>query len=144
MLQARARNTRRPRASLSLESVLLAALIAAAAFLIEAGVAEVILARHTVCVAASRSLRLGQLSPPGCLSAEALAAVTALGRGPVGVFGSESPPAVAWLAALPLQGFLGVLSRLFGGRWWLAVLLGLQATLTAVLAAAGFLRMFIA
>jgi hypothetical protein len=77
------------------------------------------------------------------LSAEALATVTAIGRGPVGVFGRDITPAMAWLAALPLHGLLGVLSRLLGGRWWPAVLLGLQALVTAVLAAAGFLRMFI-
>lgn len=144
MSQARPRDPRRPRAALSLESVLLATVLASAAFLIEAGAAEVILARHDACVAASRSLRLGQLSPPGCLGPEALAAVTALGRGPVGVLGPDTSPAVAWLAALPLQGLLGALSRLFGGRWWPAVILGLQAILTAVLAAIGFLRMFMA
>jgi hypothetical protein len=143
MSQARARDPR-PRTALSLESVLFATVLAAAAFLIEAGAAEVILAQHYACVAASQSLRLGQLGPPGCLSPEALATITALGRGPVGVLGPDRSPALAWLAALPLQGLLGALSRLFGGRWWPAVLLGLQAILTAVLAAIGFLRMFIA
>ncbi|MEX0789069.1 MAG: hypothetical protein WD906_05860 [Anaerolineales bacterium] len=144
MSTAQLRDPRRSTASLSLESVLIASLLAVAAFLIEAGAAEVVLARHTACVAASRSMRLGQLSPPGCLSAEELATVTAIGRGPVGVFGPDLTPAVAWLAGIPVHGLLGALSRLFGGRWWPVVLLGLQAILTAVLAAVGFLRMFIA
>ena len=122
---------------------LVGALLAAAFFLIEAGVAEIYLARDAQCQAMIDSLRIGFSSQDVCTPKWVVFMLGALSRGIVGLLWPKAPSIFAWLS---MGGFYAVLGGGCGQmspRWGMLIYLAGHIMLVALLAGLGYLSQFI-
>ncbi|MCK4691992.1 MAG: hypothetical protein KAT23_00085 [Anaerolineales bacterium] len=122
---------------------LIGALLATAFFLIEAGVAEIYLAREAQCQAMIDSLRIGFSSQDVCMPKWVVFMLGALSRGVVGLLWPKAPSILAWLS---MGGFYAVLGGGCGqlsSRWGILIYLAGHTMLVALLAGLGYLSQFI-
>jgi len=122
---------------------LVGALLAMAFFLIEAGVAEIYLARDAQCQAMIDSLRIGFSSQDVCTPKWVVFMLGALSRGIVGLLWPKAPSIFAWLS---MGGFYAVLGGGCGQmspRWGMLIYLAGHIMLVALLAGLGYLSQFI-
>ena len=120
------------------------ALFAAAFFLVEAGIAEILLANNAQCEAMVSNLRLRFGLQDICKPEWAVYMLGALSRGIVGLVFPSAPALLAWLT-------MGVIYAMVGGgcgqlspRWGVAIYLGGHIALVSILAGLGYLSQFIA
>lgn len=122
---------------------LIGALLATAFFLIEAGVAEIYLARDAQCQAMIDNLRIGFSSQDVCMPKWVVFMLGALSRGIVGLLWPKAPSILAWLS---MGGFYAVLGGGCGqmsSRWGILIYLAGHIMLVALLAGLGYLSQFI-
>ncbi len=118
-------------------------LLAAAFFLVEAGAAEILLARRSDCVEQLSRLRLAPNPDQACMSEFQYFLARAVSRG---VFASADPEpsgAIAWPLMAGLYGLMGgTLARMRPARG-IGVYLGVHLALLMVLMSLDFLSQFI-
>jgi hypothetical protein len=120
------------------------ALFAAAFFLVEAGIAEILLANHAQCEAMVSNMRLRYGLQEVCTPEWAVYMLNAISRGIVGLI---SPKASAFLAWLTMGGFYALAGGGCGQmslRWGVITYLAGHIALVALLAGLGYLSQFIA
>lgn len=136
--------TRRSRIKLSdRQRFLVGALLATAFFLIEAGVAEIYLARDAQCQAMIDNLRIGFSSQDVCTPEWVVFMLGALSRGGVGLLWPDAPSVFAWLS---MGGFYAVLGGGCGQmspRWGILIYLAVHVMLVAILAGLVYVSQFV-
>jgi hypothetical protein len=119
------------------------ALLAGAFFLIEAGIAEIMIAVDQECRASISSLRLAPDAFEVCDSEWKWYLVRATSRGIAWVINRESAPIIGWITMAFVYSVLGgVSAQMFRGRGIIAFLL-IQVGMIAVLMGLGYFRQFI-
>jgi hypothetical protein len=125
------------------ERFLVSALLALAIFFIEAGSAEVILARNAQCEALADNTRMGFRVQNMCLPEWLVQMFEAASHGVMGIFRPEASPFTAWL-------FMGGLYALVGGicgqlsiRWGIVIFLALNVAVISLLAGLDYMSQFI-
>lgn len=124
----------------------LGAMLALALFLVEAGLAEVMLARDADCRAHEPLPRFGSVRQSACLGTGEVALLGSLSRGVDRPFASEVDPSLPWVAWIlngALYAVLGGLSAQLPRLWGVALLLGLNAVLISIMTILRFLAPFI-
>lgn len=122
---------------------LVGALAVAALFLVEAGVAEILLARDAECIEAAERMRFGPPARLTCLPELAADLLRAVSRGFVGVALPEGSDLAAWIGmALFYAAFGGAFSQL-SFRWALSGYLVLHLLVVIVAGAIGYLSRYI-
>jgi len=119
------------------------ALLAAAFFLVEAGVAEIYLARDAQCQAMISNLRIGFGSQDVCMPEWLVFMLGAVSRGVVGLLWPKAPSIFAWLSMGGLYAVLGGGSGQMSPRWGIIIYLAGHVMLVAILAGLGYLSQFI-
>ncbi len=117
-------------------------MLAAALFLVEAGAAQVVLARDEVCRAHEPPSRVGGGRQTMCLGDGEVAILESLSRGidrPLTLRAADSFPWTAWLMNTILYFLLGGLCAQLRGGWGAALLIGLNVVLIALLTALRFM-----
>ncbi|MGD2163784.1 MAG: hypothetical protein PVH60_13075 [Anaerolineales bacterium] len=119
------------------------ALLAGAIFLIEAGIAEIMIAMDEQCRASIATLRLTPDVFEVCAPEWQWYLVRATSRGIAWVVNRESAPIIGWLSmGFVYSLFGGASAQIFRGRGIIAFLL-LQAGMIAALMGLGYFRQFI-
>ena len=122
----------------------LGALLAAAFFLIEAGIAEILIAMDQECRASIASVRLAPDPFQVCATEWQWYLVRALSRGVVWVINQDSTPFIGWITMGLIYSFVGGASaQTFRGRGGVAFLI-VQIGMVAALMGLGYFRQFIA
>lgn len=122
----------------------LGALLAAALFLIEAGIAEILIAMDQDCRASISSVRLAPDPFQVCASEWQWYLVRALSRGIVWIFNQDSAPFIGWITMGLIYSLVGGMSaQAFKGRGVVAFLIA-QVGIVAALMGLGYFRQFIA
>jgi hypothetical protein len=120
------------------------ALLAGALFLIEAGIAEILIAMDQECRASIASIRLAPDPFDVCASEWQWYLVRAISRGIPWVINPDSAPIIGWLMMGAIYALLGgISSQTFRGRGIIAFLIA-QIGLVAALMGLGYFRQFIA
>ena len=122
---------------------LVGALLAAAFFLIEAGVAEIYLARDAQCQAMIDNLRIGFSSQDVCTPEWVMFMLGAVSRGIVGLLWPKAPSIYAWLSMGGFYAVLGGGCGLISPRWGGVIYLAGHIMLVAILAGLGYISQFI-
>ena len=122
---------------------LVGALLAAAFFLVEAGVAEIYLARNDQCQAMIDNLRIGFGSQDVCMPDWVVFMLGAVSRGFVGLLWPKAPSIFAWLSMAGFYAGLGGGCGQISPRWGILVYLAGHIMLVAILAGLGYLSQFI-
>jgi hypothetical protein len=122
---------------------LVGALLAAAFFLIEAGVAEIYLARDAQCQAMIDNLRIGFSSQDVCTPEWVVFMLGAVSRGIVGLLWPKTPSIFAWLSMGGFYAVLGGGSGQISPRWGILIYLAGHIMLVAILAGLGYMSQFI-
>lgn len=122
----------------------LGALLAAALFLIEAGIAEILIAMDQDCRASISTVRLAPDPFQVCASEWQWYLVRALSRGIVWIFNQDSAPFIGWITMGLIYSLVGGMSaQAFKGRGVVAFLIA-QVGIVAALMGLGYFRQFIA
>jgi hypothetical protein len=122
----------------------LGALLAAAFFLMEAGIAEIMIATDQECRGSIASVRLAPDPFQVCASEWQWYLVRALSRGVVWVFNQDSAPFIGWITMGLIYSFVGGASaQTFRSRGFVAFLI-VQIGMVAALMGLGYFRQFIA
>ena len=122
----------------------LGALLAAAFFLIEAGIAEILIAMDQECRASIASVRLAPDPFQVCATEWQWYLVRALSRGVVWVINQDSTPFIGWITMGLIYSFVGGASaQTFRGRGVVGFLI-VQIGMVAALMGLGYFRQFIA
>jgi hypothetical protein len=120
------------------------ALLAGALFLIEAGIAEILIAMDQECRASIASIRLAPDPFNVCAPEWQWYLVRALSRGIPWVINQESAPIIGWLSMGAFYAILGGISgQTFRGRGFIVFLIA-QAGMVATLMGLGYFSQFIA
>jgi hypothetical protein len=122
-----------------LDRFLVGALLAAGLFLIEAGVADVLIAREMACRTEIDLLRWGQDLGELCTPAWVLPILSALSRGALDFQGSGGSISTLWFATGGFYALLGGLCGQIAAKWGAAIFLLIQLSSLAVITALGFL-----
>ena len=122
---------------------MVAALFAAAFFLVEAGVAEICLARDAQCQAMIDNLRIGFGSQDVCMPEWVVFMLEAVSRGVVGLLWPKAPSIFAWLSMGGLYAVLGGGCGQMSPKWGILFYLAGHIMLVAILAGLGYLSQFI-
>ena len=120
------------------------ALFAAAFFLVEAGIAEILLANNAQCEAMVSNLRLRFGFQDVCTPDWAVYMLGALSRGIVGLFFPGAPAFLAWLTMGGIYAMVGGGCGQLSPRWGVAIYLAGHISLVALLAGLGYISQFIA
>lgn len=123
---------------------LVGALFAAAFFLVEAGIAEILLAKHAQCEAMVSNMRLKYGLQEVCTSEWAVYMLNAISRGIVGLIRPEASSFMAWLTMGGLYAIAGGGCGQMSPRWGVAIYLAGHIALVCVLAGLGYISQFIA
>lgn len=137
---------RAPSKSRVWDRFVLGAMLALALFLVEAGSAEVMLARDSDCRAHEPPPRFGSVRQSVCLGTGEVALLRSLSRGVDRPFAPEVEPSLPWAAWIlngALYAVLGGLSAQLPRLWGAAFLLGLNAVIVSVMTILRFLAPFI-
>ncbi len=120
------------------------ALLAAALFLIEAGIAEILIAMDQECRLSIASIRLGPDPYDACASEWQWYLMRAMSRGIPWVLNLESAPLVGWVVMGLVYSLLGgTVAQLFRKQGIIVFLIA-QTGLVAALMGLGYFRQFIA
>lgn len=124
----------------------LGAMLALALFLVEAGSAEVLLARDADCRAHELPPRFGSVRQSVCLGSGEVALLRSLSRGLDRPLASEVDPSLPWAAWIlngAVYALLGGLSAQLPRLWGAALLLGLNVVIVSIMTILRFLAPFI-
>ena len=122
---------------------LVGALLAAAFFLIEAGVAEISLGREAQCQAMVKSLRIGFGSQDVCMPEWVVFMLRAVSRGVVGLLWPKAPSIFAWLSMGGLYAVLGGGCGQVSPKWGILIYFAGHIMLVAILSGLGYLSQFV-
>jgi hypothetical protein len=125
------------------ERFLVGALLALAIFFIEAGAAEVLLARNTQCEVLAGNTRMGFRVQNMCLSEWVVQMFEVASRGALGIFRPEASPLTAWLLMGGLYAIVGGMCGQLSARWGIAIYLALNMAVISLLAGLGYMSQFI-
>jgi len=144
-LNAEQNDKRRPfRLDKRAKIFLIGALLAAAVFLIEAGVAEILIAMDQECRASIASIRLAPDPFDVCASEWQWYLMRAMSRGIAWVINLDSAPIIGWLTMGLVYALIGgSVAQMFRGRGFVVFLIA-QVGLVAALMGLGYFRQFIA
>ena len=120
------------------------ALFAAAFYLVEAGVAEILLANNAQCEAMVFNLRLRFGLQEACTPEWAVYMLGAISRGIIGLILPGAPALLAWLTMGAFYAVAGGGCGQTSSRWGVAIYLAGHITLVALLAGLGYISQFIA
>jgi hypothetical protein len=120
------------------------ALFAAAFFLVEAGIAEILLANHAQCEAMVSNMRLRYGLQEVCTPEWVVYMLNAISRGIVGLIWPEVPAFMAWLTMGGLYAIAGGGCGQLSPRWGVVIYLAGHIALVALLAGLGYISQFIA
>ncbi len=109
----------------------------------EAGLAEIWLARNAECLEELRAMRIPPPTATVCFSEFELYLSQAASRGIVGVFRPEASNAIAWLVMGLLYGTLGATIAQFSPRYAIPGYFGVHLILLMGFTATGYLAQFI-
>jgi hypothetical protein len=123
---------------------LVGALFAAAFFLVEAGVAEILLANNAQCEAMVSGMRLRFGLQEVCTPEWAVYMLSALSRGIVGLLFPGAPAFFAWLTMGGFYAIAGGGCGQLSPRWGVFIYLAGHISLVALLAGLGYISQFIA
>ncbi len=121
-------------------------MLALALFLVEAGAAEVVLARDADCRFHEPPARFGSVRQSTCLGTGEVALLHSLSRGVDRPFASDvdsSLPWIAWILNGALYAVLGGLSAQLPRLWGAALLFGLNVIIVSVLTMLRFLAPYV-
>lgn len=124
----------------------LGAMLALALFLVEAGSAEVVLARDADCRAHEPPTRFGSIRQSVCLGPGEVAFLHSLSRGVDRPFASEVDPSLPWAAWVlngALYAVLGGLSAQLPRLWGPALVVGFNVIIVSILTALRFLAPYV-
>jgi hypothetical protein len=113
-------------------------------FFIEAGIAEIGLARDAECEGLIQASRTRFLLSDPCLPEWSVYLFGGASRGVVGVMRPEVSLIFAWLVMAVLYAVIGAGCSLLTLRWGLIVFAGIHISLLAALTALGYLAQFVA
>ena len=125
------------------ERFLVGALLALAIFFIEAGSAEVLLARNTQCEALAGNTRMGFRVQNMCLPEWLVQMFEAASHGVIDIFRPEASPFTAWLFMGGLYALIGGICGQLSVRWGIAIFLALNVAVISLLAGLGYMSQFI-
>jgi hypothetical protein len=128
------------------ERFFLGAILALALFLIEAGAAEVVLARDADCRAHEPPTRFGSARQSVCLGSGELALLKSLSRGVDRPFASDvetSLPWIAWILNGALYAAIGGVSAQLPRLWGAALFIGINVVLVSVLTMLRFMAPYV-
>ncbi len=120
------------------------ALFAVAFFLVEAGIAEILLAQNAQCESMVSNMRLRYGLQDVCTPEWAVYMLGALSRGIVGLINPEAPALLAWLTMGGIYAMVGGGCGQISPRWGVAIYLAGHIALVALLAGLGYISQFIA
>lgn len=123
---------------------LVGALFAVAFFLVEAGIAEILLANNARCEAMVSGMRLRFGLEDVCTPDWVVYMLDALSRGIVGLFFPGAPAFLAWLTMGGFYAMAGGGCGQLSPRWGVAVYLAGHISLISLLAGLGYISQFIA
>lgn len=122
---------------------IIGALLAAAFFMVEAGVGEIALARNAGCLETLQNLLIQPPAEELCMSDLTNAGTIAASRGVVGVVSPEAPAVIGWLVMIVVYGSVGGLCAQMSFRWGLVTFLGINAITVIVLTFVGYFSRFV-
>lgn len=120
------------------------ALFAAAFFLVEAGVAEILLGQNAQCEAMVSGMRLRFGLEDVCTPDWVVYMLGALSRGIIGLIMPSAPALLAWLSMGAIYAIAGGGCGQLTPRWGVAIYLAGHIALVALLAGLGYISQFIA
>ena len=120
------------------------ALFAAAFFLVEAGIAEILLANNAQCEAMVSGMRLRFGLQDVCTPDWVVYMLGSLSRGIVGLLFPGAPAFLAWLTMGGIYAMVGGGCGQLSLRWGVFIYLGGHIALVSILAGLGYLSQFIA
>ena len=120
------------------------ALFAAALFLVEAGIAEILLANHAQCEAMVSNMRLRFGLQEVCTPKWAVFMLGAISRGIIGLILPGAPAFVAWLTMGGIYALAGGGCGQMSPRWGVVIYLAGHIAIVALLAGLGYISQFIA
>jgi hypothetical protein len=118
-------------------------MLALALFSLEAGLAQIALARDDACRAAATSLRVGLPDGSGCMSELVLAATQALARGPAGPLFPKASSLVAWAFSGVVYAVVGAVCAQLTPGWAVGTYLGVHGFLLAAGAFLTFISKYV-
>ncbi|MFQ5943599.1 MAG: hypothetical protein ACE5JF_08605 [Anaerolineales bacterium] len=118
-------------------------LFAASLILIEAGLAEVLLARNEACLANLESFRLAPDPYEACMSEFGIFLARSMSQGLIGTLNPEISAFAAWFILALLYGFIGGGLAQLPVRWAIAAFLIVHVILLMVSMSLGYLSQFI-
>lgn len=122
---------------------LMGSILAIGLFLIEMGVAEILLSKDNRCLEMAASAKAGMGRRDECLTEIGRSSLLALSRGPFAVFRKEASPAVAWFVTAVLYAILGGFFAQFAYKIGLGLFLGVHILIVVVLTFMGYISGFI-
>ena len=120
------------------------ALFAAAFFLVEAGVAEILISNNARCEAMVSGMRLRFGVQDVCTPDWVVYMLGAISRGILGVIFPGAPAFLAWLTMGGIYALAGGGCGQLSPRWGVAIYLAGHIALVALLAGLGYISQFIA
>jgi len=123
---------------------ILGAILALALFLVEAGVAQILIGSDLTCREALSRMRLAPDAFTACQPEWIWFMLRALSRGWVWLMDASSPAAVGWLVMGGYYAVLGGMSQQLSRRSGWLIFLALQLATVALVAGLGYVRQFIA
>jgi len=123
---------------------LVGALFAAAFFLVEAGIAEILLSSNAQCEAMVSNMRLRFGLEDVCTPEWVVYMLGAISRGIVGLLFPGSPALLAWLSMGGMYAIAGGGCAQLSPRWGVSIYLAGHIALVALLAGLGYISQFIA
>jgi hypothetical protein len=120
------------------------ALFAAAFFLVEAGIGEILLANNARCEAMISGMRLRYGVQDVCTPDWAVYMLGALSRGIIGLISPAAPALLAWLTMGGFYALAGGGCAQLTPRWGVAIYLASHIALVSLLAGLSFISQFIA
>lgn len=118
-------------------------MLALALFSLEAGLAQIALARDDACRAAAPSLRVGPPGGTGCMSELVLAATRALALGPAGPLLPEASILAAWALSGTVYSLVGAVCAQLTPGWAVGTYLGVHGFMLAAVAFLTFISRYV-
>lgn len=122
---------------------LIGALAVAAIFLIEAGLAEILLARDTECIEAAERMRFGPPARFKCLPEFVAEMLKAVSKGFVQIAVPQAGDLVAWIGMATFYAIFGGAISQLSFRWAVSSYLALHLIIVLVVGSIGYLSKYI-
>jgi hypothetical protein len=123
---------------------ILGVILALSVFLVEAGVAEILIGNDNACRQALSRIRLAPDAFSACHPEWVFFMLRSLSRGWVWLVNPELPPLAGWIVMSLYYAVVGGMSQQLSRRSWWIIFLGIQITTVAFIAGLSYLGQFIA